>query len=179
MLDPLQISELLRATAAELGVRPATASVRASGSGDTIARLESGCDITLRRASRIVQWCSDHWPPGRPWPSAIPRPAPDPDSPGAGPTPRDLALRALVNAATGEIDDHAALLDAIGLPPSAMATVKYVLAYYADGRERSRAAPRSSSLDCRDILRAFVAAGDRRFAARAARLRHVRRRGAA
>ena len=44
-------------------------------------RLCSGADITTRRATRIVQWFSDHWPTDLEWPADIPRPDPAPDSP--------------------------------------------------------------------------------------------------
>ncbi len=52
-----------------------TISRLATGSGETLARLERGHDITTRRAARFGQWFSDHWPSGTPWPSDIPRPA--------------------------------------------------------------------------------------------------------
>ena len=40
---------------------------------------------TSRRAARITQWFSDHWPEDLAWPVDIPRPAPSPDSPAARP----------------------------------------------------------------------------------------------
>ena len=56
---------------------------RACGSGNMYARLRNGHDITTRRAARIAQWLSDHWPPSADWPSDIPRPAPSADAPAA------------------------------------------------------------------------------------------------
>ena len=54
-------------------------------------RLRAGADITTRRAARIAQWLSDHWPTGAEWPPDIPRPDPSPGSPAApaaaAPTP--------------------------------------------------------------------------------------------
>lgn len=47
-----------------------------SGSGDVLARLSRGHDITTRRLRRFVQWFSDHWPADLPWPDDIPRPTP-------------------------------------------------------------------------------------------------------
>ena len=44
-------------------------------------RLARGCDITSRRAARIVQWFSSHWPSDLPWPEDIPRPTPSSGSP--------------------------------------------------------------------------------------------------
>lgn len=49
------------------------------GDGMLYARLKRGHDITTRRAARIAQWFSDHWPDGLDWPADIPRPAPQTD----------------------------------------------------------------------------------------------------
>ena len=48
----------------------------AGGSGDFYSRLAAGHDITTRRASRVSQWLSDHWPDDVEWPPEIARPAP-------------------------------------------------------------------------------------------------------
>ena len=56
--------------------RLSTVSRLATGSGETIARLESGRTITIRRAARALQYLSDHWPEDREWPVEIPRPPP-------------------------------------------------------------------------------------------------------
>lgn len=71
---------LIERSAAALGRTVSTVSWRASGSGATYTRLRRGCDITTRRASRIVQWISDHWPADLDWPADIPRPAPRRDA---------------------------------------------------------------------------------------------------
>ena len=63
-----------------------TVSRRATGSGDTIARLRRGCAITTRRAERAFQYLSDHWPEFVEWPADVPRPAPSPSSPAATPS---------------------------------------------------------------------------------------------
>lgn len=57
-----------------------TVSTYAAGSGDFCARLEDGKDITTRRAARVTQWISDHWPEDLEWPADIPRPAPSKDA---------------------------------------------------------------------------------------------------
>ena len=62
--------------AVQQGFSLATVSTYMGGSGDTLARLERGHDITTRRAARFAQWFSDHWPAGADWPSDIPRPPP-------------------------------------------------------------------------------------------------------
>ena len=66
----------------------ATVSLYASGSGATYQRIRAGADITTRRAARVVQWLSDHWPESAEWPADIPRPAPtpggDPEPPAGG-----------------------------------------------------------------------------------------------
>ena len=61
----------------------ATIGTYAASHGGFFARLESDCSVTLRRATRVLQWFSDHWPSDLEWPSDIPRPDPAPDSPAA------------------------------------------------------------------------------------------------
>lgn len=65
------------------GQSVSTVSRRATGSGDTIARLRRGRSITTRRAERAFQYLSEHWPEPIEWPAHIPRPAPRraPDEP--------------------------------------------------------------------------------------------------
>ena len=70
------ILELAQTYAASKGWSVSTVSSYMGGSGDTLARLERGHDITTRRAARFVQWFSDHWPADLDWPADIPRPAP-------------------------------------------------------------------------------------------------------
>ena len=70
------IIRLVELCASGHGWSGATASTYAAGSGDFLGRLKRGHDITTRRAIRVTQWLSDHWPEGAEWPSDIPRPAP-------------------------------------------------------------------------------------------------------
>ena len=74
--DLLRVAEIF---AERNGWRVSTVSSYMGGSGDTLARLKRGHDITTRRAARFIQWFSDHWPEGLEWPSDIPRPTPNPD----------------------------------------------------------------------------------------------------
>lgn len=37
--------------------------------------------VTIRRAERVLQWLSDHWPADLPWPADIPRTAPSAGEP--------------------------------------------------------------------------------------------------
>ncbi len=53
-----------------------TVSRLATGSGETIARLQRDCAITTRRAENAFQYLSDHWPSDLAWPSGTPRPDP-------------------------------------------------------------------------------------------------------
>ena len=53
---------------------PHTIGRLASGSGDFYARLAAGHDLTVRRASRVTRYLSNHWPDGVDWPAGIPRP---------------------------------------------------------------------------------------------------------
>lgn len=73
------IADLIRRYAAAAGIAETYAARRITGSGDTLARLDRGMSLTTRRAERIVQWLSDHWPESAEWPTDIPRPAPSPD----------------------------------------------------------------------------------------------------
>lgn len=66
--------------AAARGLSPATVSTYAVNAGDFYARLKRGHDLTTRRAARVTQYLSNHWPPDLDWPSDIPRPAPEPHS---------------------------------------------------------------------------------------------------
>ena len=81
------LADLIRRYAAGRGATESYASRLATGSGDTLARIDTGTSLTARRAARIVQWLSDHWPPGAEWPPDIPRPDPAPGSPAAAPPP--------------------------------------------------------------------------------------------
>ena len=74
---------LAEAYADHEGIAETTAAKRAAGNALVFRRLSDGANITIRRAARIIQWFSDHWPAGLPWPQDIPRPPPSPDSPAA------------------------------------------------------------------------------------------------
>ena len=80
---PTLLADLIACYAQHGRCTAATTALRATGSGDTYARLRAGRDITTRRAARVVQWLSDHWPPGAEWPADIARPAPARGSPAA------------------------------------------------------------------------------------------------
>lgn len=51
-----------------------TVSRHATGSGETIARLRRGRNITTRRAENALRFLSEHWPASLVWPGDIPRP---------------------------------------------------------------------------------------------------------
>ncbi len=74
------IIKLLEVMATEMRRSPHTIGRLASGSGDFYVRLVRGHDLTIRRAARVFQWLSDHWPDGLDWPEDIPRPLPRPES---------------------------------------------------------------------------------------------------
>ena len=78
---PVQIIALIETLADHTGRSPGTIGREVSGSGDFYPRLKAGHDLTTRRAARVAQKLSDHWPDGTPWPSAIPRPVPSAGSP--------------------------------------------------------------------------------------------------
>ena len=78
-MTPDQLLFLMRTMADATGYAAGSLGRWASGSGDFTPRLERGHDITTRRAARVAQWLSDHWPADLEWPSDIPRPEPNPD----------------------------------------------------------------------------------------------------
>lgn len=75
-MNSQHLLSLARLYATRRGWSVSTVSTYMGGSGDTLARLERGHDITTRRAARFIQWFSDHWPADLDWPSDIPRPEP-------------------------------------------------------------------------------------------------------
>ena len=82
-MDSEKILAITHAYAHATGLSQRTVSTYAAGSGDFCDRLQRGCDVTTRRAARVVQWFSDHWPADLAWPADIPRPAPTPGSPAS------------------------------------------------------------------------------------------------
>lgn len=74
MLTEAQIAALITQLAAARGWKLTHASRMASGSGDTLSRIEGGIGLTIRRANAIISRCSELWPENAPWPSDIQRP---------------------------------------------------------------------------------------------------------
>ena len=74
--DVQQLLRLARLYRTRKGLSLSTVSLYAAGQGRLMERLESGCEITVGRRDRILQWFSDHWPEGFAWPEDIDRPAP-------------------------------------------------------------------------------------------------------
>lgn len=60
--------------AGHLGLTLSTVSTYAANDGKFFDRLKGPASCTLRRASRVLQWFSDHWPADLEWPADIPRP---------------------------------------------------------------------------------------------------------
>ena len=106
------LSRLCAIFAARTRRRLSTVSRLATGSGETIARLNRGRTITIRRAARAFQYLSDHWPDDQEWPTEIPRPkavignARPPSRPGAA---RDHVATSNIatDVAVEEINSHA------------------------------------------------------------------------
>lgn len=71
-----------------------TVSLYAAGQGRLMERLRAGCQITVGRRDRILQWFSDHWPAGLDWPQEIERPGLGSPDPGGGAAPRVQATAA-------------------------------------------------------------------------------------
>ena len=56
------------------GLSVSTVSRHATGSGDTVARLQRGGTMTIKRFDRAVRYLSDNWPDSIAWPADVPRP---------------------------------------------------------------------------------------------------------
>ncbi len=74
MITEADIAELIRQLAAARGWQVSHASRMASGSGDTVERIDGGVGLTIRRANSIILKCAALWPDGHSWPKRIPRP---------------------------------------------------------------------------------------------------------
>ena len=154
--------------------------MRACSKGDLFARLRAGKGLTVSTYSRTLQWFSDHWPPGVPWPPEVARPDPAPDSPAIRALTDSLPLPAPGAALTaldarGRVADVEAWLEALNegrLYVVLRPTYDAVIRQYADGRPGARRWPRKGS-KARRVLDALLAAGDARFAERAALTRRA------
>ena len=71
MVTDDQIAGLIRSLAAARGWSESYAAKRATGSGDTLDRIDQGIGLTLRRANRIIARVADLWPDGEPVPPEI------------------------------------------------------------------------------------------------------------
>ena len=167
---------LIEAFARHDGRALSTVSRLASGDGRTYARLKGGHTITVRRAARIAQWISDHWPVDADWPAGIERPPP-----GLGTLSVDALLdgrRAAARVSVAAIQPYeeelwrrARALDENGIAAAPRLltrmcranreTWNYVLGRYANGRG-GESKPRPVSGASR-LLRELVAMGDARF----------------
>ena len=52
----------------------------AAGNPIFYARLRAGSSCTIKLYTRVLEWFSNHWPPGLEWPPDVPRPEPAPAS---------------------------------------------------------------------------------------------------
>ena len=164
------ISHIVRLAAALANHRrrsPSTIGRWASGDGRFYSRLAGGHDITIRRAVRIMQWFSDHWPSDLAWPPDIPRPAPSASvtqpseyrngNPAPAPATAPADLMESVTCMLDAGDEPAAIecamaLNAKGLlaSPNALCQALRVERYvydqvvkrYADGRPGEHKLPR-------------------------------------
>ena len=154
-----------RLYAEHLGIALSTLGRMAAGKGSFFAALAEG-RVTIRRAERVLQWFSDHWPVDLPWPAEIPRPRPSPDSPAAAPAAAPLAA-ALELGPSGRIRSPRALCESLGV---SRATYDDAVRRYADGRSYGDREPQKRSDGAVNwttmIVDALVESGDVRFARR-------------
>ena len=72
----LQILSLSDLYSRKTGKKESTIASYSAKQAYAFRRLREGCSITIRRANKITQWFSDHWPADLLWPEDIPRPEP-------------------------------------------------------------------------------------------------------
>lgn len=173
----------------------ATVSTYAANDGKVIGRLERGADLTSRRAGRIVQWFSDHWPAELDWPADIPRPDASPGSPASLPQLTSADPMAAVMAAKDAMNEAmvADMPDFETVAHHEDRMLRSALTLRDDGRiasvealclalgsrrhvyddvvrryadGRGGAQPRNPRSDTGRMLQALVASGDHRFSER-------------
>lgn len=66
--------DLSLAYAAHTGLSHWRVSFLVRGDGQFFRRLADGKSCTVRTATQVLQWFSDHWPADLEWPRDIPRP---------------------------------------------------------------------------------------------------------
>lgn len=74
LMTDAKLASLIRSFAAARGYSESYAARVATGSGDTLDRIERGGTLTLHRANIVVAKISSLWPADLPWPADIPRP---------------------------------------------------------------------------------------------------------
>ncbi len=150
----------------------ATIATYAAGAGGFFQRIRKGHDVTTRRAVRVAQWFSDHWPLDLEWPSDIPRPPVSADSPAACEAMETDPFR--LND-KGRIAEPDAFLSAVkrraGLTIS-RDIYDQVISQYGDGGSRCHRRPRRGSR-AGFVFEALMEADDARFAERQAMAREV------
>ena len=184
------VIRLIERYAAARQIAVTSACVYAASQARLVDRLRAGRDITTRRAERIIQWLSNHWPADAEWPPDIPRPAPAAPPEAAGPAPPVASLREATAAARGRklaamdagdwkaaerheqamfsaaltLDDRGQIADP-GALCLALGVPRYiyddVVRRYAGHPERR---PRPTTRTAR-MVRALRLSGDRRFTA--------------
>jgi hypothetical protein len=68
------LSTLCDAYASHFNVSHWRVSFLARGDGQFFKKMREGKSCTLRTATRVFQWFSDHWPTDLEWPADVPRP---------------------------------------------------------------------------------------------------------
>ena len=176
------ITQLIEALSVATARSPNTVARKVAGSGDFYSRLIGGHDLTTRRAEKVLQRISDHWPADLPWPTDTPRPTPSPSvtephryrngtpadlvtSPPADPVEAEIAAieAASVLDADGHIANPAALCEALQVPRY---VYDQVIRGYADGKPRQGRMPRRGRFGkspTERMLRVLAASGDVRF----------------
>lgn len=73
-MNTQSLVRLGQAYAQHRGLELSTVSTYAASDGKWLARLMGPASCTIRKATAVTQWFSDHWPSDLEWPRDIPRP---------------------------------------------------------------------------------------------------------
>lgn len=71
-----QLLKLVPVYCAATGLAEATISTKLFNDGKRIETVRSGGDLGAEKATRAIEWLSNHWPADAIWPHDVPRPDP-------------------------------------------------------------------------------------------------------
>ncbi|PQZ43245.1 hypothetical protein CQ059_04730 [Brucella pseudogrignonensis] len=107
MLDIRHLMTLVDQYELVTGCSDKTLSGRMFSDSKKVSAMRSGADITVSRFNAAILWLSAHWPDGAHWPSNIPRPQFNSNSPEVLPSGEAGAQRSPAVCAPAPISGEA------------------------------------------------------------------------